>query len=263
MPRSLRLIPLVLLAAASATPAAAQDGGTSVTILAGVATLPRYAGSAGSMVIPFVGGRIQSGHRYFSVDGITARANLLGTAYFEAGPALGLNFGRKTGDLDARATGLAEVDAGLELGGFLAASTGLTRPGDKLRLQVQALRGINGIHDGWLGSVSLGYATPIGTSTQVSLEASASAMTRPYAQRYFGISTAEGQASGLAPHAAAQGLQDVGFSVSVVQMLSRHWLVTGVGGARRMVDEGGASPLVRDAGGRAQLFLGAAVGYTF
>lgn len=73
-----------------------------------------------------------------------------------------------------------------------------------------------------------------------------------FAQTYFGISDAQSQASGLAPHRAEGGLYSAGVEVGARYMVGSRWGVEGAASWNRLIGDAGDSPIT-DAGAQDQV----------
>jgi outer membrane scaffolding protein for murein synthesis (MipA/OmpV family) len=269
-PRPLRagLVALALLLpiARPVTAQQAADEATPVSglVVVGAGVVPEFPGAGDLQAIPFIGGRIEKGRRYLAIEGITARLNVLGSRHLEFGPVLNLTFGRDSIGASGSVAALPSRDLSIEVGGFAAlAWNGVLRGGDEVRVMLQAARGVNDVHEGWLGSVSVGWIAPLSPRLLVTTRFGIGLMSDAFADAYFSVSAASAEASGLPTYAAAGGIMDVGASGSASYALSRHWALSGVVSYRRLLGDAGSSPIVEDAGSANQAVAALGVGYVF
>ena len=250
--------------AASALPALAQSDDVHGYIAVGAATLPEYEGAGAQRVIPFVAGRAQWGQRYIAVEGVSARANLLASPAWEAGPLVSITFGRDD-DIDSAAVArLPTLDDAVELGAFVAHSwADAIRDGDALRLEVRAVGDVSDVYGGWQSSVTAGYLTPVGERLRVGVDLSTTLVSDDYAETYFSIAAPSVVASGLPAYQAEGGLKDVGVSVSGTFAFNERWSLNGFAGYRRLLGDAADSPIVDREGSPDQFSAGLGVGYTF
>jgi outer membrane scaffolding protein for murein synthesis (MipA/OmpV family) len=269
-PGSLRagLVALALLLPI-ARPAIAQQAAKEATPISGIVVLgagvvPEFPGASDLQAIPFIGGRIEKGRRYLAIEGITARLNVLGSRHLEFGPVLNLTFGRDSVGASGFVAALPSRDLSVEVGGFAAlAWNGVLRGGDEVRVMLQAARGVNDVHEGWLGSISVGWIAPLSPRLFVTTRVGIGLMSDAFADTYFSVSDASAGASGLPAYAAAGGMLDAGVSGSASYALSRHWALSGAMSYRRLLGNAGSSPIVEDAGSANQIVAALGVGYIF
>ncbi len=238
--------------------------GVSGTIVGGMAAVPEYEGAKKMRVIPLVAGEVRWDKRYFAIEGVTARVNLLNSDTVEFGPAADLTFGRRAKVKSVAVRALGRIDDAYQVGAFAAIKTAsLLREGDSLRLSLQATRDVSDVHKGWVGEAALGYRLPVGTKFALNTQASLRFADDKYARTYFSVTSAGAAASGLTAFTAKGGLKDVGLSLTATYALSDRWSLLGYGGYRRLVGDFGNSPVVRTAGDRNQLTGGVGVGFRF
>jgi len=248
---------------AQETDAREQDN-FSGTIITGVASIPEYEGANHQSIIPLVAGELRWENRYFAVDGITARANVLNSRNFEFGPVADITFGRSKDVKSGSVRALGLVDDAYQVGAFAALKLPtLLTEGDELRLSVQGTRDVSGVHEGWLGEVSLRYRLPVSSKFSLSADASVRFADDKYAKTYFSISTPGAEVSGLDAFEAEGGVKDLGASLTATYALTDRWAILAFGGYRRLVGDFGNSPVVSDAGDQNQLTAGIGIGFNF
>ncbi|WP_295529854.1 MipA/OmpV family protein [Novosphingobium sp. Chol11] len=242
----------------------ATRDGFSGTIAGGVATVPEYEGAARQRVIPLVSGELRWDKRYFAIEGVTARMNVLNSATFEFGPAADLTFGRRASVKSPAVRALGRIDDAYQIGAFAAVKTAsLITEGDELRLSVQGTRDVSNVHKGWVGEAAVKYRLPVGRKLALATQVAMRFADDNYARTYFSVSPAGAAASGLVPFAAKGGVKDIGVSMTATYALSDRWSLLGYGGYRRLVGDFADSPVVSKAGDRNQLTGGVGVGFSF
>ena len=267
-------VPLLLAATFCATPnalAAQQDStahqppaGVWGALFLGVGSFPAYPGASARQVIPYLGGRVQSGRRYLAIEGITARANILGSKHLELGPAISITFGRSESEVTIPTGTLQPIGLSIEAGGFIATAwEGVGRAGDDLRVGVQVVRGVNNVQSGWLGTARVAYGLPVGQRLRLILSVSAAFADDEYTGTYFSIEGPAVQASGLPAFDASGGALDAGGSLSAVFAATPRWLLAGFAGYRRLVGDAARSPITTQVGSPNQVSFGAGIGYAF
>ncbi|MEO0592829.1 MAG: MipA/OmpV family protein [Myxococcota bacterium] len=218
-------------------------------ILTGMAVAPEYEGSDELALLPFVGGRLQYEYRYIQLDGLTARANLLNHPSWELGPTANLLFGRSPSDLEGPVSELEEVDAAIEVGGFVANTWwALLAPGDQLRVSLGGQLDVNGAHDGWQTELFAYYAVALGSDWVVGVEGSFALVSDEFATTYYSVSASESSMSGLIEFSAQGGPQRLGMIGNLSWAVSRAWWLNLVIGARRFIGDSGDSPIVSEEG---------------
>jgi MipA family protein len=258
-----------IVAQPTLAPLAAQDAAGSMPTLfgyvaVGLASVPRTAGSRAQQLIPYIGGRLQSGRRYVSVDGLDARVNLLRLSHVEFGPAIALTFGRDSGDIRTVRGTLPNIDTSVEAGAFLALTwDDVLRWGGNARVSLQSVRGVSGVHEGWVSTVKGGYSVPIGRKLYVQLDGSVRLVTERFAATFFDVTPAASAATGLGAFDARGGLQQTGASLLVRYGLSRTLSMAGFGTVQQIVGNGAESPIAAVAGRRMQPSAGLGLAVSF
>lgn len=258
----LLFIPAVLAlacgAARAAGPAADDDWNGMMLFAAGFA--PQYEGASDYEPATLVVGNFNNGHRYFAFEGTTFRANLLDSDGYEAGPLLSFDTGRSD-DMDNEAVAaLGEIDTATELGVFGAWSRPLARH-SRLRLLGQYLQDVNGVYDGWRGSLGVGYSSDLPSGWSIGVDATLAVVSDAYAAKFFSVSQSGSDASGLRPYAAGGGAENVGLIANASYPINRQLAFFGLAGYQRVVGEAADSPILVDEGDPNQFILGAGIGY--
>lgn len=264
------ILPVIALLAI-ASPAAAQqaepidqpdDGGVRGTIIAGVGAVPDYEGADGYRIIPLVGGTVRFDNRYIALEGLSARANILNSDRFEFGPVAHLTLGRRRNIDSAAVASLGRIDDAYEVGAFVATNIDVGKNG-RLRLAVEGVHDVAQVHNGWLGTATIGYAQTLGSKWRLSADAAITGASGDYARRYFSITPAGAAASGLPTYMAKGGIKDVSLSLGASYRLSSRWSLNGFAGYKRLVGSIADSPVVAREGSANQFSGGLGVGFSF
>lgn len=259
---ALAVVPLCNAAEAQGTPPTMPSIFGYVAV--GLASVPRTAGSRQQQLIPYVGVRVQSGRRYVSFDGLDARMNVLESSHVEFGPAAALTFGRDTADIHTVRGPLPRIANSIEAGAFVAVSwDDVLRRGADARLSLQSVRGVSGVHDGWVSTVKASYSLPVGQRLVVTADGSFRVVSEAFAGTFFGVTPTASVASGLSPFDASGGAQQAGASVMARYGMTRAWSLAGFATLQRLVGDAGRSPIVVDVGRRNQLTAGFGIARSF
>lgn len=262
-----------LLVALGATgQAQAQDRpaseGWGLTIGAGGLASPTYEGddSYRLSVLPNV--QVTYGDTFFASvqEGIGYRA--INTPSLRAGPIARIRFSRDedgdqpfaiTGSDSSDLRGLGDVDAGIELGGFLDYDLG------PLTLSAEARQAASG-HEGFiadLGAKWSGRSFAFGPPVIWSIGPRLRIVDDTYTTAYFGVDGAQSVASGLPTFAPSGGLHSYGLGATAIIPLTADnaWTAVIVAGYDRLTGDAAASPLVRQRGAEDQASLGLFLSY--
>jgi outer membrane scaffolding protein for murein synthesis (MipA/OmpV family) len=261
---------LVATAAMAAQPAIAQSPVSAQSedfqgyVALGVATLPEYEGADAQQLIPFVAGRAQWGRRYIALDGVSARANLLTSPSWEAGPLISVAFGRDDDVESAAVARMAPLDEALELGVFAARTwSNVALSEGALRVELRAVSDVSDVYGGWQSSIAVGYAVPIGNRWRVGADVSATLISDDYAETYFSVTPLNAARSGLEVYNAEGGLKDVGLNLTGAFAINERWSLTGFAGYRRLLGDAADSPIVTREGSPDQFSSGLGLGFSF
>ena len=238
-----------------AQPMPADDpggSGSSFTLGAAAAYLPRYEGAdtyrlRALPMVSYRNGRFFAG----TLGGVGYDFSTVRGVSF--GPLLAYRFGRDE-DVSPKLRGLGDVDAGIDVGGFVRWNL---RP---FFVHVSAGHGVGGNVTGTQLRLGAGYATALGPRDRLVLDASLNWADREVMQAYFGITTAQAAASGLAPYRPGAGLRRYGASALWTHAFTPSWFSTVGVGVYRLGSGAAASPIAVD---RNAATLTAGLGYRF
>jgi MipA family protein len=271
--RAAILATLLLLLAWPALAQSVDANADNLTVGIGVTYEPSYEGSDAYNLQPggFITGEV-SGIAFFSrgprlfVDVLRKPRTGLD---FQLGPVAGVRLNRAIRIADSQVESLGELDAAIELGGFVGiARTGvITSDYDSLSLRVSFVHDVANVHKSFVITPSIEYLTPLSTATVVGASIFANIVGAEYGQTYFGVSEPGAIVSGLAPFRGEGGLKDIAAGVFARQSLGRDlrrgFSVFGSATYSRLLGPFKRSPIVADAGSADQWFLGAGVSYSF
>ena len=222
----------------------------------GVGFAPDYIGSDDFRIAAAPIGRASWGNRYLEVVANFASANVLDHPNWKVGPAGTFRPSRDDVD-DAAVRRLPDVDAALELGGFLAYETNLRgEPRRRLRVGASLAHDVTGAHDGYVASASVRKWFPVAQFAAVGVSLGTSYGSGNYADSYFSVTPGGAAASGLQAFDADAGFRDVRATAMFVQPVSPRILL-GVGALYgRLLGDAGDSPIVGERGSRDQFIFG-------
>lgn len=249
----------------------AESNGIGGFIAVGPAIVPDFEGSEDYELAPLILGRVQWREFFFELQGTRARANVLPRTFlslgesltFQAGPTLSYQFER--GDVENdRVDRLRDVDAALELGGFVGIeATGVFHERDAVLGRVEVVGDVSDSHEGHLVTLSGSYATPVGERWRVRLGVDSTYASDEYFDTYFSIDPDNAARSGLTTFSADEGFKDIDVGLSLSYAVTERWSV--LTGARyaRLLGDAADSPIVDSEGSANQFFGGIAVSYRF
>jgi MipA family protein len=240
----------------------AQDTGVHGTVVAGVAYAPEYEGADKQEIVPLVIGRINDGNRYLAFEGPTLRANVLDNTGLEFGPVVNIT-SKRGRDIQSRAVArLGAIKDAIEVGLFAA----ISRPAfgnDRVRLAIQGVQDVSGVHKGWLSTASAGYVWSASPEFSLAGNVTATYASGEYARNYFSVTSAGAIASGLPIFNAKSGIKDVGGALSARYAIDKRWSLFGIGAYKRLVGSSAENPIVKVAGNPNQFVGGIGIGLSF
>jgi MipA family protein len=233
----------------------------------GVGYAPDYVGSDDYTVIPLPNFELRYGEYTVRSSRLGVEADVVGIRGLDAGPIIRYDQGRSSSVDDSAVALLPEVDGSVELGAFVGAGIPLSVLGVEsqsiLTARVEALKGLNGGHEGATVGASLGLVSPVTESFTLISSLSTTFMSEKYADSYFGVSAAGSAASGLPTFDADQGFRDVGVTLIANYKLNENWSLNGIGSYTRLIGDAADSPIVEDRGSANQFLGGLGFSYTF
>ncbi|MEO0861880.1 MAG: MipA/OmpV family protein [Pseudomonadota bacterium] len=224
-----------------ATVFSSQGTGPAIgfTLRGGVSSSPSYFGSDSNDVGPDIGFNLD----YLRLGGFTIGSQdpLYQPRGFGATGSFRFIQERSASD-DPELTGLADVDASLELGG------GLRYAAENWQVYGNVRYGIIG-HEAFVGE--LGADVFVRPSDRLTLRAGPRAFfgDSDYASTYFGVTAAESAASGLPAFDADGGLLTTGVELGAGYRLNDRWGVDAAIRYERLQNSAADSPISRDDSG--------------
>jgi MipA family protein len=173
-----------------------------------------------------------------------------------AGAIVQVGRGRQEDDNDALKN-LGDIDAGVDVGGFVAAEFGI------VSLNSQILKNVGDGHEGTVANVSATYNHGFSEKLYGSVGLSASWADDNYMSKFFGITAAQSLTSGYQKYDAEAGFKDVGINVGMLYNVTDTISAGASLGYSRLLDSAADSPLVKEKGSANQLSGGLIVTYRF
>jgi outer membrane scaffolding protein for murein synthesis (MipA/OmpV family) len=174
----------------------------------------------------------------------------------QVGPLVRYQFGRDEDDSDDL-RGMGDIDAAVEVGGFLTYGIGPWSLGATL------FKDASDAHDGFTAKFAAGHRHRFSPKLQLRSELSSTWADENYTQTYFGVTAAQSARSGMRQYSPEGGIKDVGITFDLDYSLTEHWGITGRVGYKRLLGDAADSPLVEDRGSANQLSTGIILSYRF
>jgi hypothetical protein len=189
---------------------------------------------------PFIGGGYGSRVEFDALDGV--RVTALEAAGFSLGAAARYRFGRQLSDGRAQLQGLRQFHDTIEAGGFAAYENGAFYA-DATVTQDVARTHRGAVLDGRaLLSLPLG---PLGLSAGPTIRA----VSRPFAEAYYGVEPSRVLASGRPAYSAGAGLERAGGLLVAEWHLTDRLALRGFVEYGHLLGSAATSPIVRGRGG--------------
>lgn len=235
---------------------AAEPRVWEVEVGAGVGFAPDYEGSDDYEAVPQLYVRAQREHFFVELEGLNLRANLVPHPALKAGPVLRYRPERDDVEND-RVDRLRDVDAALELGGFVGLQWA------KWDASVTLVQDVAGGHEGLLLTLGGGYTRPLTDRLTFRLAVSSTYASSDYMDSYFSIDADNAARSGLPTFDADSGFKDIGVRVRLRYQMLAQWGILGTLGYARLLGDAEDSPIVDGEGSADQVTGGVLVIYTF
>lgn len=279
------------LALACAAPAAAQhdvpmvpdpevlpdssvfDGDYAV-IGIGALSVPTYAGSDNSAIVPAAGAAGEIGGIGFTIRGPSLSLDLLGDrpgqkVGFRFGPQVRLRSNRTSKVRDAVVARLGKLDNVVEAGFRVGVSFDeVLSKADGLSVGVSTRWDVSGKGSGMVVTPSASYLFPVSRAQAFGVLASVQFVDSKYARYNYDVTPEGAAASGLPVYRSKGGLDEVSLGVATARDLSGDFLDGGfaIGAGvmySRMFGSAARTPITRIRGSRDQWVFGGGVSYTF
>ncbi|MBI1186690.1 MAG: hypothetical protein GC206_05065 [Alphaproteobacteria bacterium] len=228
-----------------------RDAGWGMRLGVGGLTSPSYEGDDAMRLSLLPSVRVTYGDVFSASVEEGVRYRWINTPVWRAGPIGRIAFPRDedgsqlfavTGDDTDDLLGLGDVDASIELGGFVERDIG------PITISAEARQAVSG-HDGFVADLEArwrGRTELLGAPVFWSVGPRARFVNDEYNSAYFGVDAAQSAASGLPVYTADGGLHSFGLGASAIVPLSRdgRWAAAVVAGVDRLDGDAGSSPLV-------------------
>jgi outer membrane scaffolding protein for murein synthesis (MipA/OmpV family) len=234
------------------------SGNWTVMVGIGGEYTPDFVGSKNGKLMPIP---IFSIRRAGSVDQFrgprdSASIALFDVGNFRAGPAFKYVASRRS-DKYAELTGLGDVKAAYELGGFVEYF-----PVDWLRLRSELRQGMGG-NTGTVADVSADVIVPLIQRLTISAGPRFTWKSTKATAPYFGVDAAQSVASGLPMYDARGGAHSVGFGGQISYRINPQWEVHAYVEYEKLLGDAADSPLVKLRGSSNQTTIGLGASYSF
>lgn len=240
---------------------------------AAIGVSPDYLGSDDTEIAPLFSVAITTDRFTFRNNGQGVEVDL-SRAFGAAngvigwGPILRYDGGRNDGSKvkDPVVSRMAPVEASFEAGGFLEAAVPVLAAagGDPLLLsaRLSVVQGLDGGHEGLLAEAEIGLVKPLGRWT-VGGGVTLAAGDADYTNAFFGVSSADAAATGLARFQAEGGVRDAGLGAFASYAVNDRLAVDLSAGFSTLLGDAADSPVVADRGRAEQAFVGIGVTWRF
>lgn len=250
---------LLLLAAACAlaTPAMAQDDGTTrVRVGAGAQNRPAALGAERREWAPLFDFALSRGGNQFEFEAPDDNFDirLYNKDGLSFGPVAAFEAGRRNRDFGDR---VGKVPSTIEVGGFAQYQLS-----EFLRLRGEVRKGVGG-HNGMVASLGADGVWRDGDRYVISAGPRLTFANSRYQREFFGVSDERSLITGLDEYDPDGGLQSVGVTSGLNMQLAGPFGLFGFARYERLVGDAGKSPIVRELGSRGQASAGLGVTYTF
>jgi outer membrane protein len=228
-----------------------------ISIGGGAGMRPDYEGSDDYEFVPtpFANILFDSGI-FVSIEGLTAKANLIPSKTWRLGPMYNYRPSRSRVD-NNRVDRMSNVSDANEIGGFGGFNY------NNWFASLEFLADTGDAHDGWLGTARGGYNYVASKSWTLSFGLSTTYASEDYMNTYFGVTGRDSARSGLRTFDADAGIKDVGFDLGIKCQFTDNWGGRVLGGYKLLLNDADESSPVTNEGSQHQFFGGLLVVYTF
>jgi outer membrane scaffolding protein for murein synthesis (MipA/OmpV family) len=231
----------------------------------GPGVAPEFEGSADAVPIPYAFAFLSWGGFGADLKGRELRVDASPwRGGWRAGPLLRFRPARDDEVEDKVVRRLQEVDAAVELGGFLDYGfEDILVPRDHLALGATLAGDAADAHGGAFGTLYAEYRAALSQRLRWSGGLSLSLSADAYAHAYFSVGAADAARSGLPPYEADAGLNAVGTEVTVLYAVTPSWSLGAGAVYYRLLGDAADSPIVRERGSPNQWIGGLFAAYAF
>lgn len=250
---------LGLLGLAAAGPAKALD----LTVGLGVAVAPDYLGSDDYAAVPAWNLRLDNLYHpdtYVRIAGPSLSSNLLPHEHIRVGVVASYLPDYDDVD-DSRVKDLRRPDEALQAGVLLGYDI-MPGPMQDSVVEIEATYDVlEG--NGGLVTPRARWKSPLTDRLIGEALVQASYATEDYMSNRYGISGRDAARSGLAQFNADDGFRDLTLGANLTWMVTDNWLLTGIAGYTRLLEDAEDSPVVDQRGDQDQFYGGILAGYRF
>ena len=231
----------------------------------GAAALPSWEGADDFRPVPFVVARFSAFGFGAEIEGLEGRLDLARNSPFRIGPTGRFVLPRNSAIVDdAAVRALPTISSAFEVGGFV----GVALPIRALREGVfrgtfSARHDVTGSHDGLNMTIDAEAFFALHRVFRMGLGVNASFATANYMDTYFSVEPQDAAASGIPSFRARGGARDVGGEAYGILSFHEHFALFGRVAYNRLLGDAEQSPIVRVAGSRDQVFVGAGIFWLF
>lgn len=220
--------------------ATSDDADSPEFFIAGAASVPEYMGSRDTKIVPM----FITWQRYadwaLSVEGLTATLTHGADRGWFAGFAMNLDGGREQDAAHPLLSRMAEIELAINAG----FSAGYRQPDlwlddDELELELNVFSNANGVHDGELATLNIGYSLPVQIPWRFAFELETTWGDAAYTSRYFGVDAHDAQRTGSTTRTLSGGLRDVSLLVNAGLFFSRDQGLFLRAGITELLDDAG------------------------
>jgi outer membrane scaffolding protein for murein synthesis (MipA/OmpV family) len=226
----------------------------------GVGFAPDYEGSSDYEIVPvpYAYAGFANG-MYFSLEGLTAKANLLPSSWvswLQLGPVYNYRAERDNVDNDA-VDDMVKVSDANEMGAFVGLDI------NNWYVTLEALTDMGNAHDGWYATLSGGYNWTISNAWSLKVGAFTTYADEDYMETYFGVDANNVGTSGFAFYDPDGGMKDVGLDLGLGYKINNNWSTQAVGKYTMLIGDADDDSPVVDEGDESQFFGALLVVYSF
>lgn len=244
------VLPYSLAQAQTAENIYPESPGSGGFVGAGIASLPKYQGSdhAKKQAVLLLEYHWSNGLFVGGENDALIGVQRSATSSVQYGAALGVDEGRRESRSSALA-GMGNVSTKPVLVSFVKAAVT-----EQLSLSASAHFGSGNEKKGALMKLGAAYAIPLNSFAQISFNVGATLANDSYMENYFGVSSAQSNASHYRPYTASSGVRDINFGARLFYLIDQDWSVLAAVSNTNYGNAAKDSPLVKTSSGAKFLF---------